>query len=87
MIALEGERPGQSGVIYEVVVQRAEENYALFIARDATLDHRLREALVDSRQRFKDLVEMSTDFAFETDQDGRLTSFLPSSFSDTAPMS
>ncbi|MCR9256609.1 MAG: diguanylate cyclase [Alphaproteobacteria bacterium] len=73
MISLEPERPGDAGVIFEVVTQRDEGGKALFVARDATLDHRLREALVDSRQRFKDLVEMSTDFAFETDKDGRFT--------------
>jgi len=73
MISLEPERQGEAAVIYEIITQRDDRDQALFIARDATLDHRLREALVDSRQRFKDLVDMSTDFAFETDKDGRFT--------------
>ena len=30
-------------------------------------DHNLRKALVESRQRYKDLVEISSDFAWETD--------------------
>jgi diguanylate cyclase (GGDEF)-like protein/PAS domain S-box-containing protein len=42
----------------------------LLIGRDATLDHNLRGALVDSRQRYKDLVEISSDFAWETGVDG-----------------
>jgi diguanylate cyclase (GGDEF)-like protein/PAS domain S-box-containing protein len=31
------------------------------------LDHHLKAALIDSRQRYKDLVEISSDFAWETD--------------------
>ena len=38
----------------------------LLLGRDATLDHNLRGALVDLRQRYKDLVEISSDFAWET---------------------
>lgn len=42
----------------------------LLLGRDATLDHNLRGALVDSRQRYKDLVEISSDFAWETGGNG-----------------
>jgi diguanylate cyclase (GGDEF)-like protein/PAS domain S-box-containing protein len=42
----------------------------LFLFHDQTLDHNLREALIESRQRFKDLVEVSTDFSWEADADG-----------------
>lgn len=38
----------------------------LLIGRDISLDQNLRSALVDSRQRYKDLVEISSDFAWET---------------------
>ncbi|MHA1536440.1 MAG: diguanylate cyclase domain-containing protein [Alphaproteobacteria bacterium] len=34
------------------------------------LERNLRAALVDSRQRYKDLVEISSDFAWETDAEG-----------------
>jgi len=37
----------------------------------------LRDALLDSRQRWRDLVEMAADFAWETDADGRLTFVAP----------
>ena len=40
---------------------------------DATLDTSLRTALAESRQRFRDLAELSGDLAWETDADGRLT--------------
>lgn len=42
----------------------------LLMGRDISLDQNLRNALVDSRQRYKDLVEVSSDFAWETDSDG-----------------
>ncbi len=43
---------------------------ALVLCRDVTLERNLRSALVDSRQRYKDLVEVSSDFAWETGRDG-----------------
>ena len=44
---------------------------ALLVGRDVSLDHNLRAALVDSRQRYKDLVEISSDFAWETGPTGQ----------------
>ena len=40
--------------------------FVLLVGRDISLDQNLRHALVDSRQRFKDLIEISSDFAWET---------------------
>ena len=37
----------------------------------------LRNALLDSRQRWRDLVNMAADFAFETDDHGRLSFVMP----------
>src|SRR5277367_5652595 len=37
----------------------------------------LRNALLDSRQRWRDLVNMAADFAFETDAQGRFTFVMP----------
>jgi diguanylate cyclase (GGDEF)-like protein/PAS domain S-box-containing protein len=39
-------------------------------AADPVLEQRLRAALIESRQRYKDLVEISSDFAWETSTDG-----------------
>ncbi len=50
---------------------------ALVIARDITLERSLRAALIDSRQRYKDLVEAAGDFAWETDAEGRFTFVSP----------
>jgi diguanylate cyclase (GGDEF)-like protein/PAS domain S-box-containing protein len=42
----------------------------MVLARDLTMERNLRSALVESRQRYKDLVEVSSDFAWEVGQDG-----------------
>ena len=43
----------------------------------APLEQSLRAALVESRSRYKDLVELSSDFAFETDAGGRFAFVSP----------
>ena len=43
---------------------------ALILGRDVLLEHNLRATLVESRQRYKDLVEASSAFAWETGEDG-----------------
>lgn len=48
----------------------------LLFVRDLTLDNSLRLALVDSRRRYKDFIEISTDFAWETGPDERFA-FVP----------
>jgi diguanylate cyclase (GGDEF)-like protein len=40
------------------------------LANDESLETNLRAALIESRQRYKDLVECSADFAWETGSDG-----------------
>jgi diguanylate cyclase (GGDEF)-like protein/PAS domain S-box-containing protein len=42
----------------------------ILLGRDGTADMRLTNALIQSRQMFKDLVACSSDFAWETDPDG-----------------
>lgn len=42
----------------------------VILARDQTYDINIRQALFDSRQRYRDLVTISSDFAFETDSSG-----------------
>lgn len=41
--------------------------------QQASLDAVLRDALLDSRQRWRDLVEMAADLVWETDAEGRFT--------------
>ena len=40
-------------------------------------DNTLRHALLDSRQRWRDLVTMAADLAYETDEWGRFTFVMP----------
>ncbi len=53
------------------VLPWAQGTAALMIARDTTLERSLRGALIDSRQRFKDLADLAADFSWETDRTGR----------------
>lgn len=46
-------------------------NTFLLLGRDATLEHNLTLALADSRTRFKDLLDLSSDYVWETDRAGR----------------
>ncbi|HEY9163026.1 MAG TPA: sensor domain-containing diguanylate cyclase, partial [Magnetovibrio sp.] len=58
-------------VVYQAtVVPEVLQGQVLFLFHDQTLDHNLREALIESRQRFKDLVEVSSDFSWEVDANG-----------------
>lgn len=47
-----------------------EDNLVLVLAADVTLDRNLRKALIESRQRYKALVETASDFVWETAADG-----------------
>ncbi|WP_299394831.1 diguanylate cyclase [Pelagibius sp.] len=59
------------------VLPWSEGTAALLLGRDVTLERSLRSALVESRQRYKDLVEISNDFAWETDAEGRFAFVSP----------
>ncbi len=45
-------------------------NSLLVLARDLTLGYNVRDALVESRQHYKDLLEASNNFAWEMGADG-----------------
>jgi diguanylate cyclase (GGDEF)-like protein/PAS domain S-box-containing protein len=63
--------PGPAGTtLFELNVLPVADGTALVIAKDVTLESNLRSALVESRQRYKDLVEISSDFAWEIGPDG-----------------
>ncbi|RCK27178.1 diguanylate cyclase [Thalassospira profundimaris] len=46
-------------------------NQVMILPRDVSMDRNLREALIDSRQRYRDIVEVSSAFAWETDDTGK----------------
>lgn len=53
------------------VIPLSAANSFLVLGRDITLEKNLREALVESRKRYKELIECSSDFVWEADSDGR----------------
>ncbi|NQW00856.1 MAG: sensor domain-containing diguanylate cyclase [Rhodospirillales bacterium] len=57
-------------IILDLTVVPVESGRFLVLARDQTMEKNLRSALVESRQRYKDLVEISSDFCWETSVDG-----------------
>ena len=63
--------------VYEWTAVPVGGSLLLMLGRDATLERQLRLALTESRQRYKDLVEVSSDFAWETDADGRFAFVSP----------
>ncbi len=64
-------RGKQAESTFEIsLIPFVDKDIILFFAHDLSLDRNLRNALVDSRQRYKDLVEISSDFAWEVDQTG-----------------
>ncbi len=70
--------PGPRGdTITELTVLSGGDGMAVFLGRDTTVEHNLRRALAESRARFKDLVEISSDFTWETDESGRFVYVSP----------
>ena len=68
---------GNGMMMVELAALPAEDGRFLLLGRDITLDRNLRAALVESRQRYKDLVEISSDFAWEVGADRRLVFVSP----------
>jgi len=69
--------PGGGQVFVELIPIPLAPDRILLLGRDVTLERNLRSALVESRQRYKDLVEISSDFAWETGPDGRFVFVSP----------
>ncbi|HTZ76664.1 MAG TPA: sensor domain-containing diguanylate cyclase [Stellaceae bacterium] len=61
----------------EAVIVPLADGTALVLLRKQMLEASLRGALIESRQRFKALVEISSDFAWETDAEGVLVFVSP----------
>ncbi|HMA15032.1 MAG: diguanylate cyclase domain-containing protein [Bacteroidota bacterium] len=78
LIVTAGEGGAAADRAFDVVVLPwAGGTVALVLGRDVTLERSLRAALVESRQRYKDLVEISNDFAWETDAQGHFVFVSP----------
>jgi len=55
---------------FDLVVVPTLEGAVLVVGRDVTLESNLRSTLIESRQRYKDMVDISSDFAWEIGPDG-----------------
>ncbi len=77
--------PGGGQVFIELIPIPLAQDRVLLLGRDVTLERNLRSALVESRQRYKDLVEISSDFAWETGPDGRFVFVSPKGALGYAP--
>ena len=60
-----------------LVLPWADGTAALLLGRDVTLERSLRQALIESRELYKELVLIGNDFAWETDDQGRFTFLVP----------
>ncbi len=60
-----------------VVPGLGEAGEMMVMARDMTMERNLRTALVESRQRYKDLVEVSSDFSWEVNPEGEFVFVSP----------
>jgi len=70
-LELPGGPGGAEGRVLELaLLPWALPGWRLLLLTDVTLEVNLRAALADSRQRYKDLVDASSDFAWETGPDG-----------------
>ncbi len=65
--------PQESGVILVEWVALPAAPGLLLLGRNVTLERSLNEVLTDSRDRFRDLVELSADLAFEVNADGQFS--------------
>ncbi|MBI5165377.1 MAG: diguanylate cyclase [Magnetospirillum sp.] len=68
---------GGGAILIELAAMPLGDGLVLVLGRDVTLERNLRSALVESRQRYKDLVEISSDFAWEVGGDGRFVFVSP----------
>lgn len=62
---------------FECMALPASRDRVSVLARDSTYDVNIRQALFESRQRYRDLVTISSDFAWETDAEGRFVFVSP----------
>lgn len=64
-------RVGPTEKLFEFTTLPLGAGRAAVLGRDITLDRNLSSALVESRERYKDLVDLTSDFSWETGPDGR----------------
>ena len=79
--------PGKDGPrhLELLTLPLAEPGWRLVMAIDRTVDMHMRSALATSRRRFKELVEISSDYAWETAADGTISMVTPKGLAGLEP--
>lgn len=79
--------PGRDGprLLDLLCLPLAEPGWRLVMAIDRTVDMHMRSALATSRRRFKELVEISSDYAWETAADGTISMVTPKGLAGRQP--
>ncbi len=72
-----GQKTRKCNLTFVPLLDAGGTNGFIVLGRDVTLQENLRQVLVESRSRFKDLVECSADFVWETDKAGRFVYVTP----------
>ncbi|MCW8862534.1 MAG: diguanylate cyclase [Rhodospirillales bacterium] len=67
----------ESGSVFHLAIVPFPGEGAVVLGRDMTLERNLQSALIESRQRYKDLVDVYSDFAWEVDSEGRFSFVSP----------
>ena len=78
--------PGSGHTVFDLAFLPLASGAVLAIGRETTLERNLRSTLIESRQRYKDFVECSSDFAWETDSAGAFKFVSPRGAMGYAPV-
>jgi diguanylate cyclase (GGDEF)-like protein/PAS domain S-box-containing protein len=78
------EPPGAHGPIEATLLPILGTSRVLALFRPVGFEQLLRQRLIESRQRYKDLVDLAGDFSWETDRDGRFSFISPDGALDWA---
>jgi diguanylate cyclase (GGDEF)-like protein/PAS domain S-box-containing protein len=75
--AVEVRQDGKVGSLDLTLLPVSDDKRVAVLGRDTSLELNLRAALADSRQRYKDFVDLSSDFTWETGREGRFVFVSP----------
>jgi len=74
---VKGEVLIEVSIIPQLASSGLQSDHLLLLSHDVTMERNLRSALVESRQRYKDLVEVSSAFAWEVSEKGTFSFVSP----------
>lgn len=69
-IMLSPQNPGEDRALYTLTGLPAGNGQVILFARDASAEYAMRQALITSRELYRDLARCSSDFSWQTDENG-----------------